>query len=120
MKKYFLTMAAMALFAVGFTASDDDESSSGSSSSSSTSVEQKQETEAERKARKIDAMMKEAFEYGKQQAVQYTYYQECRIHYQAFYKTPETDEEIALYKRYKAEYDKGWEEGRRIKAAMEN
>ena len=41
----------MALFAIGFAASDEDESSNSSSSSPEPQTEQKQETEAERKAR---------------------------------------------------------------------
>jgi len=42
MKKYFLTMTVMALFAIGFAASDEDESTNGSSSSSEqTELEQK-------------------------------------------------------------------------------
>lgn len=61
MKKYFLTMAVMAIFAIGFAASDEE----GSSSSNST--EQKQE--------KIDKMMKEAYAESKSTAMSYTYYQ---------------------------------------------
>lgn len=88
-------------------------------------VEQKQESPAEKAARekkekqdKIDRMMKEAFARGKDQAMNYTYYQKCDQWFNAYYFTPETDEEIALFKRYKAEYDKGWDEGKRIKAKM--
>ena len=120
MKKYFLTMAVMAIFAIGFAASDEE------SSSSSNSTEQKQESPAEKAARekrekqeKIDQMMKEAYAEGKSNAMSYTYYQKCDQHFYAFYFTPETDEEIALFKRYKAEYDKGWDEGKRIKAKMD-
>lgn len=109
MKKYFWTFAVMAMFAIGFAASDDDSSSSSS---------RRTESAAEKKQAKIDKMMKEAFKYGKEQAVTYTFYQECDIHYQAFYGTPESDEDIALFKKYKAEYDRGWDEGRKIKNRM--
>lgn len=59
MKKVFLTMAVMALFAIGFAASDEEESSNSGSSNSApkteqtqeTEAKQKQETEAERQAR---------------------------------------------------------------------
>ena len=51
MKKVFLTMAVMALFAIGFAASDEEESSNSGSSNSAPKTEQKQETEAERQAR---------------------------------------------------------------------
>ena len=50
MKKYFLTMATVALYAIGFAASDEEESSNSSSSSSAPQTEQKQETEADRQA----------------------------------------------------------------------
>ena len=98
-----------------------------SDSQEGTQIEQKQETSAEKQARekkekqdKIDRMMKEAFERGKDQAMNYTYYQKCNQWFNAYYFTPETDEEIELFKRYKAEYDKGWDEGKRIRAKMEN
>ena len=45
MKKYFMTVATVALFAIGFAASDEEESSNSSSSSSAPQTEQKQETE---------------------------------------------------------------------------
>lgn len=45
MKKYFLTMVVMAVFAIGFAASDDTSSSSSSSSHSSSKPEQKEEHE---------------------------------------------------------------------------
>ena len=47
MKKFFFTLVVMAVFAIGFVASDDD----GSLSSSSSQTEQKQETPAEKEAR---------------------------------------------------------------------
>ena len=48
MKKYFLTMATVALFAVGFAASDEEENSSNSSNDSSKpQTEQKQEQKKE-------------------------------------------------------------------------
>ena len=50
MKKYFMTVATIALFAIGFAASDEDESSNSSFSSES-QTEQKQESDAERQAR---------------------------------------------------------------------
>ncbi len=90
-------------------------------------IEQKQESPAEKAARKkeekqrmIDKMMKDAFAYGKSQAMQFTYYQDCDMWFRSRWFTPETDEELSIYKRYKAEYDKGWDEGKRIKAKMDN
>lgn len=137
MKKYFLTMAVMALFAIGFAASDEEESVNSENSEPKT--EQKQESEAERKAReqkeeaerkaneqkeqqaKQDKILKEGYDRGYNDAMQYTYYQEMnyRIPYTNLYGAPKSDEEIALYKQYKEQYDKGWEEGKKVKAKMD-
>lgn len=125
MKKYFLTMATIALFAVGFAASDEEESSSNESSAIQT--EQKQETEAERKARekrekeeKIKEILKEGYEYGKEQGMQYTYYQECQKHFCDWHFTPSTDEQMEIFRQYKEQYDKGFEEGHNLKEKMRN
>ena len=100
--------------------------------------EQPQETEAERLARekqeeaeqqareqkekqaKKDKILKEGYDRGYNDAIQYTYYQEMnyRIPYTNLYGAPKSDEEIALYKQYKEQYDKGWSEGRKIKEKM--
>jgi len=127
MKKYFLTVATVALFAIGFAASDEEESSNSSSSSSEPQTEQKQETEAERKAReqkekqaKYDEMMKDAYEFGKKQGMQFTYYQECNGHFTAYWFTPSTDEEFEIFRKYKEEYDRGFEEGHKAKERMNN
>lgn len=64
MKKYLLTMAVMAIFAIGFAASDEEDSSKGASSS----TEQKQESPAEKEARekqeKINKVAKMAYQKG--------------------------------------------------------
>lgn len=138
MKKHFLTVATVALFAIGFAASDEEESSNSSSSSSEPQTEQKQETEAERKARekkeeserkereqkekqaKYDEMMKDAYEFGKKQGMQFTYYHECNGHFTAYWFTPSTDEEFEIFRKYKEEYDRGFEEGHKAKERMNN
>ena len=141
MKKYFLTMATIALFAVGFAASDEEESSSNESSATQTEqkqeteaeqkqeteAEQKQETEAERKARekrekekKIKEILKEGYEYGKKQGMQFTYYQECQKHFCDWHFTPSTDEQMEIFRQYKEQYDKGFEEGHNLKEKMRN
>lgn len=139
MKKYFLTMVTVALFAIGFAASDEEESSSKSSNESSISqTEQKQETEAERQVReqkeeadrkareqkekqvKFNKMMKEAYEFGKKQGIQFTYYQECNVHFTYQWFTPSTDEEYEIFRKYKEEYDRGFEEGQAAKERMKN
>ena len=128
MKKYFLTMAVMALFAIGFAASDEEESSNSSNNESSKpQTEQKQETEAERKARekkekedKIKEILKEGYEYGKKQGMQFTYYQECQKHFCDWHFTPSTDEQMEIFRQYKEQYDKGFEEGHNLKDKMRN
>ena len=127
MKKYLLTMATVALFAIGFAASDEEESSNSSSSSSTPQVEQKQETEAERQARekrekqeKLKEILKDAYEYGVSQGKQFTYYQECDLYFTKRWFTPSTDEEFEIFRKYKEEYNRGWDEGKRIKEKMRN
>ncbi|MBR0263278.1 MAG: zinc-ribbon domain-containing protein [Prevotella sp.] len=113
---------AIAVMIAAVTTADKEESNQ-----SQNQTEQKQESPAEKAARekrekqeKIDRMMKEAFARGKDQAMNYTYYQKCDQWFNAYYFTPETDEEIELFKRYRTEYDKGWDEGKRIKAKINN
>lgn len=62
MKKYFLTMATVALFAIGFAASDDDESSNNENSNSTAQTEQqvaqmepKEEKQEEKEQEKLFA-----------------------------------------------------------------
>lgn len=49
MKKYLFTMVVMAIFAIGFAASDEDSSSNSESSSTSTEQEQEPQTKEEKK-----------------------------------------------------------------------
>lgn len=136
-KKYAWTTAICAFFAVclaiGLTRPDEEKSEQ-----TQAQTEQKQEVpvkkqetlddrvkraleeDAKEKRTNVDKMMKEAYEYGKSQAMSFTYFQEPNQHFYYFYFTPETDEEIELYKRYKVEYSKGWDEGKRIKRKMDN
>lgn len=127
MKKYFLTMAVMALFAIGFAASDEDESSSSSSSSPKPQIEQKQETEAERKARaqreekerqvnekqrKIDKVKRSARTWGKI-AGSCGYgashaYDDCMSRYLSEFGTPDSKEEQEMYDIFKEEYLNIW------------
>jgi hypothetical protein len=62
MKKYFLTMATVALFAVGFAASDEEENSSNSSNDSSKpQTEQKQEQKKESQEVKSEQKQENSF-----------------------------------------------------------
>ena len=130
MRKYFLTLSTIALFAIGFAASDEESSSSSPSSSSSSGtqqVEQKKETEAERQAREkrekqeqFERMMKDAYDYGVSQGKTFTYYQECDGYFTKRWFTPSTDEEFEIFRKYKEEYNRGFDEGHRIKEKMRN
>lgn len=121
MKKYILSILTIALFAVGFAASDEDESSNSGSQ-----MEQKQETEAERQAREqrekesqqekkkkevAEAGYKIGYEYG------FTRYSKptggANISYKNRFGAPTNSEETELFKIFKENYDKGFEDGQK-------
>ena len=130
MKKYFLTLSVMALFAIGFASSDEDESSNSSSSEPQT--EQKQETEAERKAREQkkererQAREAERAEAKKKKVAEAGYkrgYEKgiegsrllpnvVNIYYTNKFGAPSNSEEKELFEIYKQNFEKGYEEGR--------
>ena len=123
MKKYFLTLATVALFAIGFSASDEEESSNSSSSSSSPQTEQKQETEAERHAREeaekktqkeeiLKYGYKRGYDYGKslQQKDALNKERWCKECFLNKCSVPKTTEEKAFYEEFKDQFYKGWED----------
>lgn len=118
MKKIFLTMAVMALFAIGFAASDDD-----SSSSSSYQQEQKKETDEERKARekkeKLESVKSYGYKCGKDEADK-TFPIEAKKWYIGRWGIPETDEDLRLFKIFEEEYYRGLNEGRAAIEKMNN
>lgn len=111
MKKYFFSMVVMAIFAIGFTASGDE------SSGSETQTEQNSE-----KQKNDDALMKDGYDRGYRHAMQFSEYDEgvLRTQYVSLYGAPQSDDEINTYKRYKQQYDKGWEKGKEAKRKMDN
>lgn len=135
MKKYFLTMAVMALFAIGFTASDEEESSNSESSAPKT--EQKQESEADRKAREqkeeaerkakeqkekenkkkeiAEKGYKDGYEVGFgldwHQYETFDFSRMARRDYTAWYGAPSSSEEKELYDIFEQNYKRGIEEG---------
>lgn len=138
MKKYFLTMATIALFAVGFAASDEEESSSNESSA--TQTEQKQETEAERQAReqkeeaerkaREQKEKKEQQEKKKKEVAEYGYkegydrgfkglenssYSTSTITFANRYGAPTNNEEKELFNIFKENFDKGYTEGKNMR-----
>ena len=137
MKKYFWTLSVMALFAIGFAASDDDSSSSSSSSSSQT--EQKQETEAERQERERqeeadrqareqkekesqqEKIKKEIAEAGYERGFELGFANrmllpnEAETRYSARYGAPTNNEKMELFKIYKENFYKGYEEGKKAR-----
>lgn len=128
MKKFFMTVATVALFAIGFAASDEDESSSNSSDvQTEQKQEQEQESDAEQNASEqkdkkaqLQEMLKDAYEYGKEQGMLFTYYQECNPYFTKRWFTPSTDEEYEIFRKYKSEYDRGFAEGQDAKKRMNN
>ena len=62
MKKYFMTVATVALFAIGFAASDEESSSSSESKNESQQTEQTQESQAERQEREKQEKVKKVAE----------------------------------------------------------
>lgn len=128
MKKYFLTMATVALFAIGFAASDEEGSSQPGSST--TQKEQKRETEAERKAReqkemaeRKEAKKKEIAERGYKDGYElgfgldyhqydtFDFSKMARRNYTAWYGAPSSSEEKELYDIFEQNYKRGIEEG---------
>lgn len=131
MKKYFMTMAAIALFAVGFAASDEDESSSNESSAPKT--EQKQESsaekaarekkeEAERKEKRIKDVKELADYWGNQDPFSHRSDAEkqCKDIYITRLGTPSTEEDFEMFQIWKEIYMAKWEEKQEAKRKMDN
>ncbi|SEA64896.1 hypothetical protein SAMN04487851_11041 [Prevotella sp. tc2-28] len=129
MKKYFFTAATVALFAIGFAASDEETSSSNSSSESSVpQTEQKQETEAERQAReekeraaKIKELEEKGYKAGYKAGFSATpaiyrttdAKKQGKIYYSAGFSTPTSEEELELCNLFAEKYEEGFEAGYR-------
>ena len=144
MKKYFWTLSVMALFAIGFTSSDENENSSSST------TEQKQETEAERQERERqeeaerqererqeeadrqareqkekesqqEKMKKEMAEAGYERGFELGFANrkllpnEAETRYSARYGAPTNNEKMELFKIYKENFYKGYEEGKKAR-----
>lgn len=129
MKKYFMTVATMALFAIGFAASDEEKSSNSSSESSKPQTEQKQESEAERKAReekeeaeRKEAIKKEIAEEAYNSGYGYGFNGSSdiignpkTISYTTRYGAPQSNEEKELFNIWKENWQKGYDEGNRAR-----
>ena len=117
MKKYLWTLSVMALFAVGFTSSDEDESSS-TNSSPSPQTEQNQETEAERQERerkeeaekKIEEVKERADYYGAQDPFSHRSDAEkqCKNMFMIYSNTT-VDKEPELYRIWHEIYMERWD-----------
>lgn len=119
MKKYILSILTIALFAVGFAASDGDEGSQ---------MEQKQETEAERQAREqrekesqkekkkkkvAEAGYKKGYEDGFSSTSKYP--DDAKIFYTIRYGAPTNSEEMELFRIFEENYNKGFDEGHKVR-----
>jgi len=136
MKKYFLTMATVALFAIGFAASDEEESSSNSSNDSSKpqteqKQEQKQETEAEREAKEKAEKKKDLLEHARYWANSFSSTQgpscsrsyrdgKCKERFLDKIPNPTTDEDFELYREFKKVWDEEWDKVQTAKQRMDN
>lgn len=127
MKKYILSILTLALFAVGFAASDGDESSSSGSQ-----MEQKQETEAETEAERqareqrekesqkekkkkeiAEAGYKKGYEDGFAYPSRNPY--DAKIVYKVRYGAPTNSEEMELFRIFEENYNKGFDEGHKAR-----
>lgn len=130
MKKYFMTVATVALFAIGFAASDEDESSNKSSNEGSApQTEQKQESEKERQAREKqerenkktelakkghDEGYKNGFKGASWELREPSHLKRLALqYYTTWYETPTNSEEKELCDIFVENYILGWEEGYR-------
>lgn len=123
MKKYILSILTIALFAVGFAASDEDESSSSGSQ-----MEQKQETEAERQAReqrekesqkekKKKEIAEAGYKKGYEDGFAFTSKDpdDARIVYKVRYGAPTNSEEMELFRIFEENYNKGRDEAHKAR-----
>ena len=131
MKKYYLTMATIALFAIGFSASDEDESSSSESSNSTPQTEQKQESDSERKAREKDEKRKKLLDHARYWANSFSSsmgpntsrsYRDgkCKERFMDKIPNPSTDEDFELYKEFKQVWDEEWDKVQEAKKRMDS
>ena len=136
MKKYFLTMAVIALFAIGFAASDEEESANNESSAPKT--EQKQETQEEKQAREKkeqadqkEKMKKDLLEHARYWANSFSSsmgpntsrsYRDgkCKERFMDKIPNPTTDEDFELYKEFKQVWDEEWDKVQDAKKRMDN
>lgn len=124
MKKYFMTVATVALFAIGFAASDEENSESQQTEQQQT--EQKQETEAERQAREqakkenkkkkiLERAQKEGYNNGftiGPESYQITDPKRtARGLYTIYYGAPTSSEEKELYEAFVSTYVEAYAEG---------
>ena len=127
MKKYLWTFSVVALFAIGFAASDDEKSSSSSSNSSS-QTEQKQ-----------DEMKNELLDYARKKANGIATYshpavkgqpisrdvrdEQCKtafLDYLRQYSSSTTDDNMQLYEEFKKAWDEEYDKVEAAKRAMDN
>lgn len=123
MKKYFLTLATVTIFAIGFAASDEDGSSNSSSSSPAPQTEQKQESPAEKLAQKKKEVEEKAYKAGyshglRQGPVSYSHdnpKDAARIYFNTAYGIPSSSEEKELLNLFLEHYVKGYHDGYKSK-----
>jgi hypothetical protein len=122
MKKYFLTMAVMAIFAIGFAASDEESPSNSPSSSPSETQQVKEKSTEEIRQEKVQKVLKSARRWGN--ACPVSMYskakEDCKRNYISSFGTPSSDEDFEMYKIYEEEFMKVWSEKRDAMKRMDN
>lgn len=83
-------------------------------------AEKRQALEQQEKENKKKERLEEAYQEGYEKSMKQTYYMErgCLIHYTAFYGAPKSQEDFDFFKQYKAEYDRGWNDGKNAQRNM--
>ena len=120
MRKYLLTLSTIALFAIGFAASD--EESTSSSSNATQKVEQKQETQESKRQARIKKVLEYAEIDGKADPYSSASSAEdcCKRKFISNFGTPSSDEDFEMYKLFKERYMKIWREKQDAKKKMDN
>ena len=123
MKKYLFSMVVMAIFAIGFAASDENESANSSDSTIQTEQnqesEKKKETELEKKKKDVEEQGYKAGydagfgfdEFEKENYDEADYKDFARQRYSIRYGAPSSQEEKELYDLYVKWYLKGINDG---------
>lgn len=134
MKKYYFTLATLALFAIGFAASDEQKTDDDSGSSTQTeqtqetkhtqkdSPEPKEKSASEIKQEKIQSVLKDAERRANLcPESQYSFAEkDCESAYIYDFGTPSSEEDYEMYKLFKDKFMEIWNNKQKAKERMRN